>query len=162
MDSLFVFGSAFLAQQDTTIDRFNQLQGRDLLGVFEEDSLKTLYGGPNARVIYFMKDDEGSLSWAVRLSGDDASFRFLGGGRTDVTFGRGNEGTAYPPEHIPEPMTLDRFRWTPELRPTLPNLVDIQRVLQRGAKDGEDASIAGHSDNTNREQVIGSGTDDRD
>src|SRR5690606_4899178 len=62
VDTLFVQGNAFVAQEDTTLDRVNQLAGRTLIGIFENDSLRTLDVSPNARAIRYLAGDDGSLS----------------------------------------------------------------------------------------------------
>lgn len=130
-DTLFAWGNAFVAQEDTALGSINQLAGRSLTALFEDDTLRTLRLGPNARAIRYLTGEDGSLSWAVQSSGDSVVIHTLEGGDADVTFGSGTEGTAYPPALIPSPFQLDGYRWEPQLRPTLEGLVDFDGLAAR-------------------------------
>ena len=140
VDTLHVRGNAFVSERDTTLDRINQLAGRRLRGLFENDTLRTLFVGPNARAIRYMAGDDGALSQAVRLSGDDAVIRFVSDETIDVRFEGDVEGQAYAPELIPTPFDLEGFSWTPERRPTREALVDLDRLEARRRAANEDDS----------------------
>lgn len=142
LDTLYVWGDAFVAQQDTTLARINQLAGRALTGLIEDDSLRTLEVRPNARAIRYLADEDGSLSWAVRLSGDSVVIQFTGEDRAEVTFGRDTEGKGYPPDLIPTPFDLEGFRWEPDRRPTLEGLIDLKRIHERVSRAGRADSVA--------------------
>ncbi len=132
VDSLFILGSAFVAQRDTVLDRLSQLRGRYMLGLFENDSLRTLFVRPNAEAIYFLRDeDTDALKGAVRASADRVVFDVQGEGKPkDIRFYRGVEGEYYDVALIPEPFRLDGFRWEPERRPEKLRLLTPE-VLER-------------------------------
>jgi lipopolysaccharide export system protein LptA len=132
VDSLFIVGNAFVAQRDTALDRISQLRGRTMLGLFERDTLRTLFVRPNAEAIYFLRDDEtGALKGAVRASADRVVFDMRGAGELkDIRFYRGVEGEYYDVGLIPEPFRLEGFRWEPERRPTKLRLLPAD-VLER-------------------------------
>ena len=134
VDTLTVWGGAFVAQEDTALQRINQLSGRRMTGLFRDDSLRTLAVGPNARAIRYLAGEDGRLSWAVQSSGDEVVIRIQNEDEADVTFGSDTEGRAYPPELIPDSFTLEGYRWEPERRPVLEQLVDLDRVRRRAVR----------------------------
>lgn len=142
VDTLFVFGNAFIAQEDTTLGKINQLAGRRLKGMFVNDSLRTLEVAPNARAIRFHEGENHELSQAVRVSGDRAVVEFLDDGSTDVRFEGGIEGQAYGPEIVPASFELDGFGWYPQRRPALADLVDVSRVEQRARRAVAETEVA--------------------
>lgn len=132
LDTVFVRGSAFAAQRDSALARTNQLKARNITAFFRSDSLRRIRGAPNARAIRFLASDADSLSGAIRASGDWVVVRLLRGGGRRIKFGPGIEGRAYDrAKNIPEPFTLEGFRWTPERRPTRAALLRQKRVRQR-------------------------------
>ncbi|RMH61050.1 MAG: organic solvent tolerance protein OstA [Bacteroidetes bacterium] len=152
-DSLIVRGQAFVAQRDTLLDRIQQLQGRHLVGLFEQDSLRRLDVGPNAEAIYYLAEDD-RPNGGVQLSGDRIVFRFEGGTLKRIRGLRGIEGTYYPEELLPASFQLSRYRWEPERRPADTSLLDredvpgpldaaLERLQARGRPtSGEGASPA--------------------
>jgi len=132
LDTVFVRGSAFAAQRDSALERTNQLKARNITAFFRSDSLRRIRGAPNARAIRFLASDADSLSGAIRASGDWVVVRLLRGEGRRIKFGPGIEGRAYDQaKNIPEPFTLEGFRWTPERRPTRAGLLRQKRVRQR-------------------------------
>ncbi|HET6566859.1 MAG TPA: OstA-like protein [Rhodothermales bacterium] len=123
VDSLFVTGGAFAAQRDSVTDRIRQLKGGWLLGLFEEDSLRTLVVQPNAEVIYFKRNDQGGID-GVQLSGDIVYFSFQQDELESIRWPGESEGTVYPAEAMPDPFQLEGFRWEPVRRPTKQALID--------------------------------------
>ncbi len=123
VDSLFVYGNAFVAQEDTTVERIQQLKGRALVATVENDSLRTLTVAPNAEMIRFMADDAGSLKGAVKVTGDEAFFFFSGGELRRSRVSGNPEGEQYDAGIIPDPFTLEGYQWVPERRPERDDLL---------------------------------------
>lgn len=117
VDTLRVRGNAFVAQQDTVLNRIQQLRGRHLTAAFRDDSLRTLLIGPNAESIFYRADDDDQPAGAVQTSADRITFYFEGGEVARISAVRGIEGTYYPEDQLPSPFQLDGFRWMPERRP---------------------------------------------
>ena len=131
LDTLYVTGNAFAAQQDTVLQRINQLRGGDLTAAFRGESLRTIRAAPTAEAIRFVKE-EGVLGQAARASGDAIVIEF----DTTQTLRRfsilqGTQGTLYEPHLIPEPFQLEGFRWTPDARPRVDVLLQDPRVARR-------------------------------
>jgi len=144
VDTVRVRGRAFAAQQDTSIDRINQLKGKTLTAFFRADSLRRIEARPNARAIRFLTRDNGELGGGARASGDKILLHFRGGEVRKTEIVGGVESTYYrKPKHIPDPFRLDGFQWTPDLRPMKKGLLDDDRARRRLGVPLEDRPIAG-------------------
>lgn len=142
VDSLLVFSSAFVAQEDTTLGRIHQMRGRDLLGLFRDDSLRYLRVRPNAEAIRFMKGEEGGANGAVQASADQAEFWLAGGELERVTFKPDIQGVQYPEESLPTALELQGFVWMPERRPLRVVLLDRPRLHRRFGQPADEAPVA--------------------
>lgn len=130
IDSLIVRSQAFVAQRDTVLDRIQQLQGWHLVGLFRQDSLRSLDVGPQAEAIYYLVEDD-RPNGGVQVSGDRILFRFEGGALKRIRGLSGIEGTHYPEDLLPASFQLSGYRWEPERRPTDEGLLDQDRVPHR-------------------------------
>lgn len=127
IDSLFVDGSAFVAQPDSATGRIRQLKGGHLVGIFEGDTLRTMTVQPNAEVIYFKKNS-GDGTDGVQMSGDIVHFWFEDDELRQIRWPGQTEGTVYPEGLVPEPFQLEGYRWEPERRP------EKSALLQRNGR----------------------------
>jgi len=144
LDTVWVRGQAFAAQQDTSLDRIQQLKGRTLTAFFRADSLRRIRAWPNARAIRFLAQEDGALGGAARASGDEILLRFRDGAVRRVSVKGGVESTYYrKPAHIPDPFRLDGFQWTPERRPTKRDLLDEERVRRHLGRPSGERPVAG-------------------
>lgn len=130
VDTVHVYGNAFAAQQDTTLDRINQLKGQTITAFFRNDSLRRIVTEPNAETIRFMKNDNDELDGAVKASADRIVMRFRDGDVRRVGVYSGVQSEVYDRDVIPDPFELDGFRWVPEQQPTKERLLDDERVQQ--------------------------------
>lgn len=130
IDTLFVRTNAFAAFQDTVTNRINQLKGQHLLGLFEQDSLRTLRVGPQAEWIFFRKKDEGEIG-AAKTSGDRIRLDFARGELDAISVYEGIQGEYYVGSLIPEPFELSGYRWLPELKPGVTSLLSDTTRIQR-------------------------------
>ncbi|MFP4227789.1 MAG: OstA-like protein [Salinivenus sp.] len=132
LDTVFVRGSAFAAQRDTTLDRIHQLSGRTLTAFFRADTLRRIQAQPNARAIRFLADETDALSGALETSADQIVLRFRDQQVHRVSVLGGVESTLYQrPDLIPDPLRLEGFQWTPDRKPTRRELLDEDRVRRR-------------------------------
>lgn len=123
IDTLFAWSNSFGAYLDSTLQRMNQIKGRDLVARFSEDSLRTIWTGPNAEAIYFLSNDEDELRGGVRGSGDEIFFRFQHGDLHQVAIISGTQGEYTPAEDLPDPYQLEGFRWDPVMQPQKDDLI---------------------------------------
>ena len=128
IDTVFVDGSAFAAQRDTTFDRLQQLKGRSMTAVFRQDSLRHIDTGPNAEAIRFLADEQNRLARAVKASGDRIGLWFRGGAIQRVGAYSGVQSTVYDRGLIPDPFELEGLQWRPEQQPTKRGLLNDERV----------------------------------
>ncbi len=61
LDSLKVFNSAFVISKDSLGDGFNQISGKVLYGLFENNELNTIDVIKNAETIYYLRNSENEL-----------------------------------------------------------------------------------------------------
>ena len=142
VDSLFAFQSAFAAQQDTLLDRIQQLRGRRLVGLFARDTLRKITVGPNAEAIRFLANGEQEANGAVEVSSDSMYFFFEKGQLERMLGTSGIEGVQYPESSIPSPFQLDGYVWVPDEKPTRAALLDARARswLKRGTRLREPAA----------------------
>ncbi|GAB5522106.1 MAG: hypothetical protein RhofKO_43570 [Rhodothermales bacterium] len=134
-DSLYVRGSTFVVQEDTTLDRLHQLKGQHLTGVFRSDSTRQFTVGPQAEAIRYLEAEEGGPGDGVQMSADALTFWVRGETLEQILGVRGIQGTLYPSDQIPDPFQLGGFQWMPERRPNKAELLarlQVQAWLERG------------------------------
>ncbi len=119
VDSLFVWGDAFVAQEDTVLGRTNQARGRSLVAWFEAEDRRTFRVGPNAEIVYFRRDEEDAPDGALQVSGDEAVLEMVGDESQQLFFVGEYQGTYFPESVLEMPLELSGFRWEPARRPTL-------------------------------------------
>ncbi len=131
IDTVFVHGSAFVAEEDSASGRIHQLTGTTVTAFFRRDTLRQVVAEPNARAIRFLTKADGTGNGAARPSGDRIILRFRHGDLARVSILGGVQNEYYRPPDVPEPFRLEGFTWTPERKPTLPGLLDRPRVRAR-------------------------------
>ncbi|MEM6646567.1 MAG: OstA-like protein, partial [Bacteroidota bacterium] len=129
-DSLYARHNTFIVQEDTTLDRLQQLKGEHLVGVFRSDSTRQFVVGPQAEAIRYLEAEEGGPGDAVQMSADVLTFWVRGEVLERILGERGIQGTLYPSDQIPQPFQLGGFRWVPERRPSKAALLDRPRVQE--------------------------------
>ena len=113
-DSLWVRGQAFAARLDSTLGRLQQIAGVRMLGLFDDDAIRSLGVGPNAQVIYYRATADGLLSGADELSADTLTFQFSDGELRAVSGYGGIEGTTYGATVVPDDPRLPGFAYSPD------------------------------------------------
>lgn len=117
LDSLFVHGNAFAIRPDSVLERNNQIRGRTMLAVFEDD-LRGIRVWPNAEALFFRADSLDRLEGGMRISGDSLSFVFRDDDLERITGVRSPEGMYYDAAILPSPFRLEGPPYRPENRPT--------------------------------------------
>ncbi len=112
LDSLKVFKNAFLVQQDTLKQGFNQIKGATLDGVFNENSLSKVYINKNAETIYFQRDNSLNLIGINKIFSSSIEILFEKNQLSDVYYYDNIEGTLFKPENISEEdRVLNGLNW---------------------------------------------------
>src|SRR5690606_23563051 len=120
LDSLLVFENAFLVSKDTLGDGYNQIAGKELIGLFnDENQLYQVDIIKNAEVIYYFRNDEQELV-GIDKSKSAAIEIFITNNEIDqVKKIKEVTGTVYPESMFPKNESLLRgFNWREEERPT--------------------------------------------
>lgn len=128
IDSLKSHPRPFSVQQDTTLDRLNQITGDTLHADFEDGSLSQIYVFGNSHLLRFTKSEEGDPDGAVDLTAPDIRIFFEDGELKEMKAMGPIDGSYLPESKQTAERRLDGFSWNPELRPQRPK-EKIQRRL---------------------------------
>ena len=118
LDSLKVFNSAFVISKDSLGDGFNQISGKVLYGLFENNELNTIDVIKNAETIYYLRNSENELV-GIDKSKSGSIKIFISKNQIDE-LRKINQigGKTYPEEDFPEKeRKLKGFIWRNEERP---------------------------------------------
>ena len=116
LDSLIVYDNAFMIQQDS-IDGFNQLKGKEMYGLFEDNELRQVDLLKNTETIYYMRNDakdligiNSTLSSSLQVLFEDRQVQV-------VDYLGQVDGKLYPEEDLPpNARQLKGFNWRGEER----------------------------------------------
>ena len=117
LDSLKVFDDAFLLSKDTIGDGFNQIKGQKLIGLFVENELNTVDIIKNAEVIFYTRDDKGSLVGINKSKSGSINMKFDGPFKI-ITLINQVDGDIYPDSQFPQNARKFRgFDWRGDEQP---------------------------------------------
>ncbi len=120
IDSLESYPRPFSVQEDTTIDRLNQITGDTLKADFREGELRQIHIYENANLLRFMKNDEGNPDGAVEMTAPHIYILFRDGEIDTLKAIGAVNGSSFQESEQTAERTLDGFVWNPERRPTEP------------------------------------------
>ncbi len=116
-DSLIMYNTAFIVMQDTT-DSFNQIKGRNMIGYFSGNKLKSIDVDGNAQTVFYLRDDDDYLIGINKAESSTMEIRLQNGKVKTVSYNEDAKETTYPPEQFPsEGKKLKGFNWYEDLRP---------------------------------------------
>lgn len=104
LDSLFIFGNAFMIQKDSIDDKnFNQIKGRNMFGKFENNDIRTLLVKGNAESLYYNRNEETQkLETITKEIASDIEFTLEDNEIYETKYFVKSEGKTYPPSKFPE------------------------------------------------------------
>ena len=119
LDSLIVFDNAFIISKDTLDAGYNQIVGKILIGLFNEDNkLKQVDINKNAESIYFARNDKNELVGIDKSKSGSIRMLFTDGEIDELRKIRQVDGKTYPESEFPENVRkLRGFNWREEERP---------------------------------------------
>jgi len=119
MDSLLVFDNAFIISKDTLNAGYNQITGKTLTGLFDENNkLKQVDIDKNAESIYFARNDKNELVGIDKSKSGSISIFFHNGTVEELRKIRQVDGKTYPESQFPKNVRkLRGFDWREEERP---------------------------------------------
>ncbi len=111
LDSLLIPKDVFIIQKDSV--GYNQIKGKKLLGKFENKQLKTIDIYGNTEVIYFLREEDGTLTGIEKDKSSHIYIKFDDGEIALIRFYDKPEGIVFPyKDFIKQPRQLfDAFNW---------------------------------------------------
>lgn len=117
LDSLLVFDNAFLINQDSLSQEFNQIKGLQLVGLFKDNELYNVDITKNAEVINYIRDDDQALIGINKSKSGKINLLIEDGYKT-ITLIDQVDGTIWPESQYPKnEKKLRGFDWREEERP---------------------------------------------
>lgn len=110
----------FSVQQDTLIDRLNQIKGDTLNAYFEEGNLSMIHVFGGSHLLRYTKNEEDQPDGAVELTAPSTRIFFEAGELTELKSEGNIDGSYLPESEQTANRQLDGFTWTPDLRPQRP------------------------------------------
>ena len=120
LDSLKVFNNSFIISKDSlSKQNFNQIKGRNMLGKFEKNKLKTLFVEGNAESVYFNRNEETQiLETITKEISSEIEFTFENGAIVSIKYLKASDGKTYPPSLLKEDVQrLKGFIWRENEQP---------------------------------------------
>ncbi len=100
LDSLKVYYNSFLLQKDT-ISGFNQVKGKELYGLFENNEMVEVNFIKNAESLYYSRDDEGTLIGIEKTTSSAIKMELKDKEIKDITYFTDVPGKLYPENELP-------------------------------------------------------------
>jgi lipopolysaccharide export system protein LptA len=119
LDSLKVFNNAFVISKDTLGDGYNQISGKKLFGIFENNSLSTIDIIKNAETIYFLRNEANELVGIDKSKSGAIKIWLTDNAIDEMRKYNQIGGNTYPELDFPENEKILRgFNWRESERPT--------------------------------------------
>lgn len=119
IQSLALFNASFvIAVDDSAANRFNQIKGVNLKGVFLKGHLSRVYVYEKSETLYYLREDNGKKIGVNKAIGRNVIISFDRNEITSISFMEDPEGTMFPDDGLKEEEKyLRHFRWLKEYRP---------------------------------------------
>lgn len=100
LDSLKVYNNSFMVQKDT-IEGYNQVKGKELFGLFEDNKITEATFIKNAESLYYTRNDAGELIGIDKTLSSSLKMIFLDQEVTDIYYYNKASGDTYPETELP-------------------------------------------------------------
>ena len=119
LDSLKVFNNAFVISKDSLGDGYNQISGKKLFGLFNNNSLSTIDVIKNAETIYYLRNEENELVGIDKSKSGAIKIWLTENNIDEMRKYNQIGGKTYPELYFPENEKILRgFNWRESERPT--------------------------------------------
>jgi len=119
LDSLKVFNNAFVISKDSLGDGYNQISGKKLFGLFNNNSLSTIDIIKNAETIYYLRNEENKLVGIDKSKSGAIKIWLTENNIDEMRKYNQIGGKTYPELDFPENEKILRgFNWRESERPT--------------------------------------------
>lgn len=118
LDSLKVFDDAFVVSRDTLEAGYNQLKGRTLIGLFNDNAIHKIDIIKNAETIYYMRDDKTELIGIDKAKSGSIQIFIDENVISELRRIKQVDGNLYPEDEMEEKDRILRgFIWREDERP---------------------------------------------
>ena len=100
LDSLKVFNNSFMVQKDS-IEGLNQIKGKELFGLFENNELTEAHFIKNAETIYYSRNEDNELIGIDKTVASSIKIEFQNKEVTDMYYYDNVSGNTYPEKELP-------------------------------------------------------------
>ncbi|HQQ12557.1 MAG TPA: OstA-like protein [Bacteroidales bacterium] len=129
LDSLVMYNSAFIVSRDS-IEGFNQIKGKNMVGFFLENELDKIDVDGNAQTVYWVREDDGNLVGINLARSSTMSIKLEENTIKGITYFSSPAEVMYPLKDLPrEESVLKGFKWLSDQRPSDKN--DIFRKVEK-------------------------------
>ncbi|MDO1500027.1 OstA-like protein [Winogradskyella maritima] len=120
LDSLKVFFNAFLISKDTlSDDGYNQIKGKELIGLFRDNELYNVYIIKNAEVIYYNYNNENELFGINKSTSGSINIQIEDNDIEEIRLIQSVDGEILPEADFPKnARKLRGFDWREDEQPT--------------------------------------------
>lgn len=120
LDSLFIFGNAFVIEKDSiSNDGYNQIVGKELYGDFKEGNLNEIDVIKNTQVFYYIYNDKEELVGIDKTICSALNIKFAENEIDEISFYVTPDGDVFPDKDLDKNLRkLEGFIWREEERPT--------------------------------------------
>lgn len=123
IDQLTSYPEPFVVQEDTIIDRLNQIKGDSLNAYFEDGTMSMMELNNNTEVLNFTKNSEDEPDGAIESQAPESIFLFEDGDLVEFKQNGEVTGDYLPEDGSLQDRQLDGFSWNPDQRPRRPEEV---------------------------------------
>ena len=111
LDSLLIPKDVFIIQKDS-IEGFNQIKGKKLLGKFEKGQLHDINIYGNTEVIYYLREEDGTLTGIEKNKSSRIFIEFEDNHIKIIRFYKNVDGTIFPKSQLPKnEQKFKGFKW---------------------------------------------------
>ena len=120
---MMLYNSAFIISKDSTVS-FNQIKGKNMIGLFKNNNLSQINVTGNAETLYFVREDDKTLIGINKAVAGNMHIYLKDKKIQGITYIENPTATLYPEKDItPQEQFLKDFKWQGNQRPM--NKTDI-------------------------------------
>jgi lipopolysaccharide export system protein LptA len=124
---IFMYSTAFIVSKDT-VENFNQIRGKNMIGHFVDNELTSIDVNGNAETVYFVREDNKSLMGVNKAAGSRMRLYVVDNKIERIVYYDKPAGNMFPSKSVtPEQRKLKGFNWRFVARPL--NKDDIFRKV---------------------------------
>ncbi|MEZ4909007.1 MAG: OstA-like protein [Saprospiraceae bacterium] len=140
LDKIFTRKNAFITNFIAG-SLYNQIKGKMINILFENDSLRYLNVNGNAESIYHMEDENKALTGTIKTVCSSIDFYFKDNEIKDIKFNGNPKSNSTPiKQEILNPQILSGFKWYSELRPSDKNDVFPVKIVENESIPVQDSN----------------------